>query len=346
MTIKKKFAAAGAAALTIVGVAFGASPAMADPVPNTDKRQLAGAGSDTTQHVMNALGNAITNANGKVIASWDAVGSPTIETKTGGPSFTRPNGSTNGLRALSASINNTVWGGTNALGGQVDFARSSSSPSASGSDLTFIPFARDAVSYAYADVAGAVPSNLTTAQLKDIYLRNVTTYTVGGTTYNYVPVLPQAGSGTRSFFLSKLGLTEFQVSTIPSAIGGVDVQENDGTLITAPGQLVPFSVASWIAQDNGVTTNTLGTSVLGSVNGVPAINASDELNTAFPFGRDVFNVVATADVTGTSAKAALIQDTFVDGTSSVCQAGSIIATYGFGIIANCGNTSLKSGFVS
>jgi ABC-type phosphate transport system substrate-binding protein len=83
------------------------------------------------------------------IGSYDATGSATIQTKAGGPSFVRPNGSGAGANALSDS----AQGGTHLFNsvditGQVDFARSSSGPSGSGTALTYIPFAKDAVTFA------------------------------------------------------------------------------------------------------------------------------------------------------------------------------------------------------
>jgi hypothetical protein len=43
----------------------------------------------------------------------------------------------------------------------------------------------------------------------------------------------------------------------------------------------------------------------------------------------------------------LLQDTFKDSSSYVCQASSTITYYGFGLIDDCGDTSTyKSGYVS
>ena len=148
--IKKTKLRLGVVAATAVAVlAFGAAaPAYADP---SGFKPLNGAGSDTTQDVMSGVASAVT-----AIGSYDAIGSATIQTTSGGPIFTRPNGSTSGVQALSASVNNTgtrVFPATAAgvsITGQLDFARSSSAPSSSfvGTDLTFIPFARDAVTFA------------------------------------------------------------------------------------------------------------------------------------------------------------------------------------------------------
>ena len=103
-----------------------AAPAYADPPSFTT---LVGVGSDTTENVVNGLGTVISS-----IGSYDATGSATIQTRTGGPFFNRPNGSGNGQKALTASINpngTDKWpAGTGvSITGQIDFARSSSGAS-------------------------------------------------------------------------------------------------------------------------------------------------------------------------------------------------------------------------
>ncbi|MER5793500.1 hypothetical protein ABT137_34575, partial [Streptomyces sp. NPDC001980] len=136
-------AAVGAVALGLGALA--APAAYADPDSATDYRQLAGVGSDTTQDVMNALGNAITNSNGKVIASWNATGTSPITTKsTGSCTITRPDGSGAGITALNTALDGNT--------GCVDFARSSRGPNnTTTTDLTFIPYAKDAVSWVKQD---------------------------------------------------------------------------------------------------------------------------------------------------------------------------------------------------
>ena len=98
--------------------------AQADPVGPPTYRALAGGGSDTTQSLLNALAEIVTDGGQKVIGSYDAIGSPTITTKD--PASTpackdiiRPNGSSKGRDALQASL---VAGD-----GCFQFARSSSS---------------------------------------------------------------------------------------------------------------------------------------------------------------------------------------------------------------------------
>ncbi|KUO06941.1 Ig-like domain repeat protein [Streptomyces sp. DSM 15324] len=305
-------AALVAAAVVAGGVAL-ASPAYADPTPAGTFRQLVGVGSDTTQDVLNALagdtvggkdysGTAVKSATGAGIASYDAIGSSTIQTRSGGASFNRPNGSGAGRTALSMSLTGDKFPNNNgvAISGQVDFARSSSGPSFSGNALTYIPFARDAVGIA---VRGSGLDSLTSQQLFDIYKANGTRV-LGGQTLH--PVLPQTNSGTRKFFLQAIGLTEDTVDTsLPT------VQENQAnTALTQDGSLVPFSVGSWIAQNNGIAPDYSSTAVAagahlasvqlpGDTGGVTSpITTVDGKLAPVPhyyenstFGRDVYNVV-------------------------------------------------------
>lgn len=318
-------AALVAAAVVAGGLAL-ASPAYADPTPAGTFRHLVGVGSDTTQDVLNALAGdtvagksyaatAVKSASGAGVASYDAIepgtGSTTstITTRSGGPSFLRPNGSGKGRLALSESLTGDKFPDSTgvAIRNQVDFARSSSGPSFSGTAFTYIPMARDAIGVA---VRGSGLDTLTVAQLHDIYTGTLTS--VNGQTVH--PKIPQSGSGTRKFFLSILGLQDSDL-----APGVQAVQENQGNAaLTENGALVPFSVGSWIAQNNGVSPDYTKTSVAGgghlaaiqlpgddgatspvtTVNGkLAAVNAYYENAT---FGRDVYNVVPTRAIDPTS----------------------------------------------
>jgi hypothetical protein len=326
---------------------------------------LVGVGSDTTQDVVNGVATVVTN-----IGSYDATGSATIQTRSGGATFTRPNGSTAGVQALSASVNNTgtrtfpATGGIS-ITGQVDFARSSSAPSSSfvGTDLTFIPFARDAVTYAVStasdfprDIAlgSAAQDSISPAPftLRNIYRGTVTSYSDAD--FNSVtirPIIPQSGSGTRSFWLSALGLTETTILGTPTTSISNTAQEHNGTYILNAGDIAPFSIAQYIAQGNhgslpaaAPVTERRGNIDLGSIDTVKPIlftaGGGVELNTSFPVNRLVFNVVQTSRLSGTSAEDLLLQSTFKGSTSAVCAATAQIKQYGFGTIGSlCGNTT-------
>ncbi|MFE2430951.1 Ig-like domain repeat protein [Streptomyces sp. NPDC059373] len=317
-----------AAVATASGIAL-ASPASADPTPAGTFRSLVGVGSDTTQDVLNALAGDTVNgtsyaatavkANGNGVASYDAVepgtGSTTstITTRSGGNAFLRPNGSGAGRTALSSSLTNGLYplaGGVN-VGGQIDFGRSSGGPSVSGTALTYVPMARDAVGVA---VLGSALQNLTIAQLHDIYAGTLTT--VNGQTVH--PYIPQTGSGTRKFFLGAIGLTD---SDIKSDVV-TTVQENQANdALTATGALVPFSAASWIAQLNGVApdhsstaaaagaylagieldpTGAAGTYTAPVTTVGGKVTAVDSYYNNATFGRDVYNVVPSRAIDPTS----------------------------------------------
>ena len=356
---KLRFGVVAASAIAVL--ALGAvAPAHADP---SGLKSLAGAGSDTTQDVLSGVASVVS-----AIGSYDAIGTSTIQTKSGGPFFTRPNGSTDGVKALSASVNNTgtrTWpaSGGVSITGQLDFARSSSAPSGSfvGTDLTYIPFARDAVTYAVSaasdfprDIAlgNASQDSISPAPftLRNIYRGTVTSYVDGD--FNSVtirPILNQSGSGTRAFWLSAIGMTETTILGTPTTDLGNTAQEHTGTYIVNPGDIAPFSVAQYIAQGNhGVLPTTIverrGNIELGNVDTVKPILFSAgggvELNSAFPINRLVFNVVQTTRLAGTSSNDLLLQSTFAGTSSSVCAATAQIKQYGFGTIGSlCGNTT-------
>jgi hypothetical protein len=362
MLKKSRLRLGAVACLAIAGIAFGAVSANADPTAGTYK-PINGVGSDTTQDIVGGLATVVTS-----IGSYDAVGSATIKTTASGPTFNRPNGSGAGVQALSASANNTgtrtypAAGGVS-ITGQVDFARSSSGPSSSfpGTDLTFIPYARDAVTFAVNEasdfprdipVGSAAQDALSPAPftLRNIYRCAVTSYfDADFTAVTIRPLLPQSGSGTRTFWLSTLGLTEAQVTGCATDLAGT-VQEHDGNSVTGAGDIVPFSIAQYIAQGNHADLPTTVVErrsqvVLGSIGSVKpyVINAAGgvELNASFPVNRLVFNVVQTSRL-GESG----IASAFVGSTSAVCAASSTIRKYGFGTIGSlCGNTTTyKQGF--
>lgn len=303
--------------------------AQADPSGAPTYRDLAGVGSDTTQGVVNGLADAITVGGVKILGSYDAVGSANITTKDPAVNATctipRPANSGEGVNALVASLDGNT--------GCVQFARSSSNNSASyaGKNLTYIPFAVDAVTYAVRSDS-SISKKLTTAQLKSIY--NCTAPGVGTT---YKPLLPKFGSGTRSFFLSSLGLTNAAnyTTTFPCVhdtdVTNAPIEENTGTFLTDPANVAPYSIAQYQSQVYGVVPAVQGKAVLATFNGIsPTV-----LNTGSSFKRDVYNVVPSGQLAN-----APYAGTFVGGTSAICSNADLIKKYGFGQAANCGDTSI------
>ena len=345
------------ASLAIAAIAFGALPAQADPT-TPPFPTLAGAGSDTTQDVVTGL----TTLAPTVVGSWNAVGSATIQTKSGGPAFQRPNGSGDGVYALSMSAGaGTGLYNTVPIAGQLDYARSSSGPSSSyiGSDLTYIPFATDAVTYAY-NGASTFPTDVALGDttndgavaftLRNIYNCRVTTFPdAAGNDVTIVPLLPQAGSGTRSYWEGQVGLTDSALPTCVTSRNNT-VEEHDGRALTGAGDIMPYSIGQYIAQGrySAITTSTVverrGNAVLGKVGTKSPFSLTGTtltLNATFPIKRTVYNVVQTSRLAETA-----IANTFVGGSSTVCgTAGqAVIKSYGFAVASNCGVTSIVGGY--
>ncbi|KRE54829.1 hypothetical protein ASG92_24345 [Arthrobacter sp. Soil736] len=357
----KSFKKAGviSASVLVLGLA-GVTLASANPA--TAGRPYAAVGSDTTQDVWNGLTNA---GPLKAVASYDAFGEPATITLETGKQLSRPAGSGAGVKALSAAHNaaNHVYkdsaGNAFTLAPEdIAIARSSSSPSVAGNDLTFLPFARDAVSVAYLDSAGTTPLDLTTEQIKNIFTctagAGVTIDAAGKPVINGItltPKLPQASSGTRSFFLKAAGIT---VSTSCIPAGNQTSAENNGAALVGEGDIIPFSAAQWIAQKNGATSNTTaagqhladvdglkavdpastGTSLKpGTLFGNPALVPASAVGT---FARDTFNVVPTAIQTSTTGRDAILRNT-VTSLLKTTASKSIISRFGFKNIEYAGD---------
>lgn len=365
ISLKKKaglgLVAAAAIGASIVALAGGPS-ASADPKQYTDP--IFGFGSDTLQDVTNAFAGfsqgvdftPLRTDNGKQIVSWDAFpANSCITTKVGTGQILRPNGSTNGLRALSATVGGTQWplsgtlcGGPRAMGGIVDFARSSSAPtSVTNGPLQYIPAFKDALAFAYLRPSGSPVTSLTAAQLTALH---ATGPQLIGTT----PVIAcgiQTGSGTYASWMGNLGLatngTGDPGTNICNNAGTAGrLQENNSPDLTAKGALlasmndpicdgvaggaavpctnaqlvVGYSASQFIARGNGVGSPD---SNLGANGGLGAINGNAAVSGVAPnlapvaaayndptFGRTVFYIVDHAAVVGEEASPA-ISDMFV-----------------------------------
>lgn len=374
---RAKVAAAATLALGLVGGLVNVHPASADP------KQFAaavGVGSDTTQDVVNALAG---HANGtnytpaqstegtkRQIASWDALGSTCITPKAPGATFLRPNGSTNGRKALSRAIDGGLWGdGTNCGGnksttGLVQFARSSSGPSGTGTNLTYIPFGRDALSFAYYANGVTPVTTLTTAQLNSLF--STGPQNIGGV--DIVPCSIQLGSGTYTFWNTALGVSAAQVAAATAACtpAGQELQENDANALATRGAqpafankqlIIGFSAANFISQTNGVAGSQLpspaGTVDLGAIDalGKPytgavagPISPSATFYASTTFGRNVYNVLPTSVATGLGNQD--LKTLFVGASSAVCSATATIQAFGFLTIGTCGATTLQGPLVA
>ncbi|HEU4667515.1 MAG TPA: hypothetical protein VFS79_07620 [Arthrobacter sp.] len=369
----KSFKAVGAVCVTALALGL-VNTAGASAEPTTPNRPLAAVGSDTIQDVWNALTNT---GPIKSVSSFDAFGTPsTIVTKTGVTPFTRPNGSGAGVKALSASLNplNHVYkdSANNSFTlkkNDVDIARSSSSPSVAGTDLTFLPFARDAVTVAVMDSTNT-PLALTTQQIANIFSCTAGDgVTIDGTTgkpvfggITFTPKLPQAASGTRSFFLKAIGVTP-NTTCIPDAQQAYP--ENNGQALVSNGDIIPFSAAQWIAQKNGAMTNTTAAGqLLADIDGLKAINPATTAPALAPgdlygdpavtpasgkgtFARDTYNVVSSAVQTSKLTYNVALNNAV--STSLKTTAGkSIITKFGFRTLTYVGDWTMgkKSGYTN
>lgn len=334
------------AALSIPAVLLAGGVAFADPTGSPTFRKLVGVGSDTTEEVLNGLSEAIIVDGQKVVGSYNATGGafdakdpanlPAGATTCNYAAYAgtnaagiRANGSSAGRARLLESLS-----ATDARKGCLDFARSSSlNQAAAAVNLTYIPFALDGLTYAVRSDS-TISRKLSLAALKTIYQCG------GGT--NFIPLLPQAGSGTRSSWLSLLGLTEatkgacVQDTYVDPADGTTkNVQEHDGAALVDRKMIVPYSAAQYSAQSIGAITDKRGRAVLGGIDGVPAQGP----NSGSIGARKVYNIVATSRINSSDPDDALLQQVFKGSASEVCKQTAVIAKAGFAPISDCGDTS-------
>lgn len=394
----KKRLGLGLVAATILGGALTGGSANADPKQYS---AAVGVGSDTVQDVMNAMAgttngifytpiNSGAATSYKQEISFDAippagVADTCITTKLNGPTYTRPNGSGAGRKALYAAsgLSSAGWTGS-AIGalpicatavdisGQVDFARSSAGPAAGdvGTDMTYIPFGRDGVSFAYYRAAGSPVTSLTRAQL-------TTLFTTGAQTIGGVRIVPcgiQTSSGTFSFWNTVTTATTTQENTATTECNALlgRAEENDGTALKARGDalaataghtgdqvVIGFSAASFIAKSNlvapgvppatvgmgSISDNGSGTNIGSPVTGTaPALTPTAAFFGDTVFGRNIYVVLPTTVATGPGNAA--MKALFVGGTSAICNATTTINTFGFLANASCGSTTTKGSWIT
>ena len=311
--------------------------AQAEPSGPPTYRALAGMGSDTTMDLMNALSEVVTVDGVKVIASYNAIpGGPAVTTKDPATNpacvnYPRANGSSGGRDALQRSLQ----AGDNCL----QFARSSSGRSGrtTAISMAWVPFATDGLTFAV-NAFGTVPRQLTKAQIVSIFKCE---------NDDFQPALVQVDSGTRSSWLSYVGITEAEIAAgtyqclVPQADGGTFPgplpQEHDGRTLKA-NQIMPYSAAVYQAQLFGSAQDRRGDAVIGVIDGV----APTVLNSSFPGLRDMYNIIPSAKA---DDEASLEHRVFVGTDSLICQAKPSINLQGFGDLrdpSKCGNASDRS----
>lgn len=257
---------------------------------------------------------------------------------------------------------------TSQVAGQVHFGRSSSAPSGAVATgvITYIPFAIDNMTYATApdskipsDIPLGSAANTIEVSLTNIYRGNLTQVILDSTTGDFIKLgaptyvagageeahtinayIPQAGSGTRSFWIGKVGITEANISAGTTAAkdtyNGLTVQEHDGSaLVGDPYGLVGFSISQWVAQRNGVATNRTAGAVLRSMGTLEPVTLTNGVYataaTWSAIKRPVYTMVPTALANSETPNA--ITRAFVGTDSLVCQAKSTILKYGYGLLS-------------
>jgi hypothetical protein len=390
------------AATAMIGSAVMSGSATADPKQFT---AAVGTGSDTTQDVMNAMAGFSNGVNytpiqssvasgQRQVISFDAlapagVSGTCITTKLGAPTMHRPNGSTEGRRALSRSLDGTNYSldtscnptGPVDVSGLVEFARSSSGPAAgdTGTDLTYIPFGRDAMSFGYYKAntgAGftAPVTSLTRAQLTSLFTTGP--QTIGGV--RLVPCGIQLGSGTYAFWqtvTTASAAQEASATTLCNNLLGTNVrsQESSGADLKARGDalaavageadsqvVIGFSAGQYIAKSNGAAPGAPPAGVfMGAISdngsgvnlGVPVQGTAPNLTpvssffNASIFGRNIFNVFPTAVVTSLFGNDD-IKSLFVGPTSAICLNTAVVERFGFLVSPTCGSTATKGSLIS
>jgi len=395
----RSLVAAGALAVTAATVM--AAPAMADPI-NSHKHKVTPAaydivsvGSESIAAISDQLSFNFNLAvrhhspSHPFYYSWDGVptGQPNntsqhVTLKTGCRNI-RPDGSSAGISALSAYGNTHFRGKTYPC---VDFARSSrprksSDPAAGPNGVAFDTLWSDAVTYGTTSNTNA-PNNLTKAQLAEIFGCAVpATPSFAANTWGALlgpsakganqaidPILPQAGSGTLSFFTGVLGVptTEPTCGTAKNLTTDQQPEENEGIskvfLLRSgrpnPNVIFPFSVGAYVAQQyhsakcgkrpskgqNMFGCNVNGVLHLNGIGGVaPTVkprHGSPVTNPKWrrtPFERFLFAVVPFSATTSDHIPAKL--EGLLGKHGYFCKQTKVVAAYGFQTTPLCGLTN-------
>lgn len=387
-------------ASVMVAIGVRARLATADPIGSNT---AVGVGSNTVQDLFDAYGglsngvayapllSSATTGN-KSISSWDATPAGTCiapSAKLGGSSFDRPNGTSDGIAALGDAINGNAWfqirpgqtscTGPEALGnviGQIDFARAARGPTSACTNgavncFQFIPFARNAVAYAY---SGGTDPNFTTSDLLSAFSSASGVIAKNGV--NWHVCISQSGSETTSFWEGAVGVTATQAAAASYASGctsgsfgtltSSSLEENGGNTFLGRAQaiealgtgneaIMDFSVGSWIAQANGasVDRSSMARSAspaigLGQVDAAapgakPYTGTGSNLAPASSYyantkyGRDLFVAIPLRSCGtacgSTGLGVAAIKSLFIGASAAICAAGPEATANKFGFAA-------------
>ena len=278
-------------------VAGTVTAASADPIKTPSLTTLVGVGSDTITPLFdngvpgNQKGTLVHDYNatkpGNPVASWDAINPATgaagqtiitkaLNSKDTSCAMARPDGSSAGIKQLDLGQTDT-----NKVGGQtiycIDYARSSRGPKTTSFEDAFAALMKDAITWSFPKVKGEKnpqPKTLSLTQLVGIYTCKLTNWDqVGGSKAPIGVVIPQSGSGTRSSWMTMLGIPStvtdepcWQNGTVNIKGVATVIEENtgvsagnvaqftktqkfpDGKTIPAADDIFPYSIGDWIAQ--------------------------------------------------------------------------------------------------
>ncbi len=370
----------------------------ADPAAAT---AYVGVGADVTQDLYNAFageapnpGPGVTNVkfysplasslatNSITLQSWDAnpqggsTASPgTITTKKSGPTFDRPSSSGAGALALDASLNGTTFANTTGsngavnVGGEIDFSRTAALPAVTpGSDLTWLPFARDGLGILVYNNGVVGPSTqITESDLSTIYTNGTGVDTFDG--HSYIACLPLNSASPVKNLAKAIGST---AGTIEAAAGAAKcnntITQNSGNSFVSglPSgtqyAIIPVSAGSWIGQANGVafdrsnTARAKGVDLADIVNGssvdlgqpytgaAPNEVPNDTYDSDSAFGYYISTVVPSQDLDTVYPGIPAIINLFEGSTSQICSTSAQATEKIFGFdplpAATCGSPTL------
>ncbi|WP_213816891.1 hypothetical protein [Glaciihabitans sp. dw_435] len=325
--------------IVALAVALGSGVAAEADPPAGQYRQFVGVGARADANLWEALSSgtpAVDYGRPQIpsVASYSAATAARqqIRTRAGGPLSARPGFDLIGLITLSQAhyapylgdVDDSYQQKVN-VRGQVDFARMPTRPTSDlpGTDLTWMPFVRDAISVVGQGLDPRITS-LTRAELQALYQCRSAGHISAARGMAYVgdgfrqelhPTIP-SGENVQTAFANAAGIEEYG-SCVP--LYPASRPENNGAIVTQVGEIQPFAVSSWIAQKNGVATDTVddpGLRLL-AINGVaptsarapalmpgPLFGASAVVPAPGSFAHDIYNVIDHTGV-GTPLETAL-----------------------------------------
>ena len=304
--------AAGAAALSLTLL----TPTAVGAAPRPPAQSLSDVGSDVAYYMVKLIDGhyraSSSNTNHDIITTvppyntdpfptsvsvpGDAV-HPAFTWDSSSAAATPPNGGTAGVTALENDKN-----------GLIDYARATSSPKAGQTGVdNFWAYALGAVDYVTFPNSDAPASGLDTAQLQGIYTCNPATHQpyftdwsqVGGKPGGIVRYAPVSGTGTLSFFQTKLLGGQTVDQNCDSAHLATRINQDDArnvSGVTFQNAIFVFEWADWRSQKSGFSPNLTNGSVLGKFGisatseQTPNVSNVNEKKTRYDGTRYIYNV--------------------------------------------------------